>query len=333
MKIPEAFSDYFKSLTQTDQQIVLDNLMLLLDHPSTHKSSLSTSSNTPLKCVACSSDHIRADGKYKETQRYSCGHCGKKFSETTGKLTWYLRKKDKLPLYMYYMLSGASIKKCAQEVGIAIQTSFDWRHKLLNAFSEAVPQGFEGIVESDDIFFLESTKGGTPAHRPARKSGDTASKRGISDEQVAVVVTCDRSGNKELKVATKGRISKKDLDNALKDKLKHAEVLCTDSHRSYTAFAKGKPFKHKKFNASKGQKVTEKIYHVQHVNNIASRLRQWMSRFNGVATKYLQNYLNWFMIIERIKNSKERLQQFMTYTQAAGSAWKNWKLGTQSPTI
>jgi len=39
----------------------------------------------------------------------------------------------------------------------------------------------------------------------------TITKRGISDEQIAVVVTCDRSDNKELRVTTRGRISKKDL--------------------------------------------------------------------------------------------------------------------------
>jgi IS1 family transposase len=246
---------------------------------------------------------------------------------------WHLKKQDKLGLYMYHMLLGASIRRCAQEVGISTLTAFNWRHKLLNAFSEAVPEGFEGIVESDDIFFLHSEKGQCPTDRPSRNSGGTASKRGISDEQVAVVVTCDRSDHKELKVVKRGRITKQDLEDTLKGKLDNAKVLCTDSHRSYTAFAKEKPFKHKKFYASKGQKVTERIYHVQHVNNIASRLRQWMSRFNGVATKYLQNYMNWFMIMERIKTSNERLRLFMSYAYDAANPWQQWKMGLNSDAL
>ncbi len=115
------------------------------------------------------------------------------------------------------------------------------------------------------------------------------------------MVTCDRSQNKELRVATRGRISKKDLDQVFDGKLEKAETLCTDTHRSYTAFAKSNELDHQKFNVSKGQRVKNKIYHVQNVNNTAKRLRQWMKPFNGVATKYLQNYMNWFMVLERIK--------------------------------
>jgi ribosomal protein L16 Arg81 hydroxylase len=112
---------------------------------------------------------------------------------------------------------------------------------------------------------------------------------GISNEQVAVIATCDRSGHKDFKVATQGRVSKKDIEKVLKGKLDKAEVLCSDSHRSYTAFAKDIQVEHKKFNASKGQRKADKIYHVQNVNNMDKRLRAFMQPFNGVATKSLLN--------------------------------------------
>ncbi len=192
-------------------------------------------------------------------------------------------------------------------------------------FSEAVHEGFEGITESDDIFFLHSEKGSRNLQRKPRKRGSGASKRGISDEQVDVVATCDRKGNKEMVVTARGRISKKDLDRVLGGKLKKTETLCTDSHRSYTAFAKGKGLAHKKFNASKGQRITDKAYHVQNVNNTARRLRQWMGPFNGVSTRYLQNYLNWFMVLDKIKNSNERLNQFSLYACMAANAWNTWR--------
>ena len=128
----------------------------------------------------------------------------------------------------------------------------------------------------------------------------------MSDEQAAVIATCDRSGNKDFKVSTKGRISKKDVAKALKGKIEKAEVLCTDSHRSYTVFAKGVKLEHKKFKASKGQRVFEKIYHVQNVNCMDKRLRSFMDRFHGVASKYLQNYLNRFLVLEKVKHSTKK---------------------------
>ena len=63
---------------------------------------------------------------------------------------------------------------------------------------------------------------------------------------MAVTATSDRSGNKDFKVATRGRISKKDLDRVLKGKLDKADVLCSDGHRSYGAFARANAIDHKK---------------------------------------------------------------------------------------
>ena len=85
------------------------------------------------------------------------------------------------------------------------------------------------------------------------------------------------------------------------------KILCRNGHRSYGTFAKENEIIHKKFSASKGQKVTDKIYHVQNVNNLDMRLRKFMDSFNGVAKKYLQNYMNWFLILEKIKKSTSRI--------------------------
>ena len=104
-----------------------------------------------------------------------------------------------------------------------------------------------------------------------------------------------------------------------------ADVLCTNNDRSCTAFAKEKNAEHKKFNAFRGQRKTEKIYHVQNVNNMGSRLRDFMQWFNGVSTKYLQNYLNWFMMLEIIKNNTQRMAAVTTIVLTSNSAWFDYK--------
>lgn len=48
----------------------------------------------------------------------------KDFSETTGKIWYNLKKKDKISKCLYCMLSGYSIRKSARETGISIQTFF-----------------------------------------------------------------------------------------------------------------------------------------------------------------------------------------------------------------
>ena len=286
--IPEDFKDYFVNATARAQSEMV-NTLLELSVKDTRICDSGESKATI--CPHCGSSSIKGNGKLKGVQRYYCNSCCKNFSETTGKFWYHIKKKDKIHQYLFCLLSGYSIRRSAKETGISIQTSFDWRHKLLTSFNSVSPTEFEGILESDDLFFAYSQKGERNLDRPSRKRGGRASKAGISDEKVAVIASCDRSVNKDFKVATLGRISKKDIDNALEGKLDKVNTICSDSHRSYTAFAKDKEATHKKFNASKGQKVVDKVYHVQNVNNMDKRLRQFMDSFNGVATKYLQNYL------------------------------------------
>ena len=40
------------------------------------------------------------------------------------------------------------------------------------------------------------------------------------------------------------------------------------------------------------------VYHIQNANAYHSRLKEWMRRFHGVATKYLDHYLGWRRMIE-----------------------------------
>lgn len=320
--IPSDFRDYFVSSSSSVQQEIVSTLLSM----SLQESEITDSNQTrAVNCPHCASSSIRANGKLKGVQRYVCNGCKKNFSETTGKFWFAIKKKDKLNKYLYCLLSGYSIRKSAKETGISIQTSFDWRHKLLTSFSSVSVEEFEGIVESDDLFFAYSEKGNRNLDRKPKQRGEKASKAGISDEKVAVIATCDRSGNKDFKVATRGRISKKDLDTLLKGKLDKAEALCSDSHRSYGAFAKANNITHKKFNASKGQRTVEKVYHVQNVNNLDMRLRKFMDSFNGVATKYLQNYLNWFLVLEKIKNSTNKMATVASIAFASNSAWYEYK--------
>jgi FMN phosphatase YigB (HAD superfamily) len=70
---------------------------------------------------------------------------------------------------------------------------------------------------------------------------------------------------------------------------------------------------HEMVNMRKGIYVKKSIYHIQHVNAYHKRLKQFMDRFQGVATKYLDNYLNWFRFLELSKKvaHKERVKQFL----------------------
>jgi len=69
----------------------------------------------------------------------------------------------------------------------------------------------------------------------------------------------------------------------------------------------------------------DKVYHVQNVNNMDMRLRKFMESFNGVATKYLQNYLNWFLVLDKIKNSTSKMTTAAAIAFAFNSTWFEYK--------
>ena len=135
------------------------------------------------------------------------------------------------------------------------------------------PENFEGINESDDAFFNYSEKVSRIISHKPRKRGNDVIKQGISDDTVAVILTCDRQKHKDFKVARCGRIRKVNIEKALSGKLDKDSVLCTDSHKGYTAFTKSGGIQQQKIHARKKQYVKDKIYHVQNANQTERSLK------------------------------------------------------------
>ena len=75
-------------------------------------------------------------------------------------------------------------------------------------------------------------------------------------------------------------------------------VLCTDGSGLLVSAALALDIEHQSVNLSKGHRV-HGTWHVQNVNAHQSRLKQWLHRFNGVASSYLANYLGWVRALNR----------------------------------
>lgn len=256
-----------------------------------------------LACVHCGSKAVKRNGKYRHRQRYLCNDCGKTFNDLTASPMAGTHYPDKWLKFIECMLEGITLPKIANKLHIHVSTAFYWRHKVLYALRSLGHDDLNGIVESDETFFLESHKGRKHVtFRKPRKRGGVAKKRGISKEQVCVLVAMDRNGDIVSQNAGQGRITAVEIDAVLGTQLAPGSLLCTDSAKNYVAFAKMKGLQHEVINIPKGMYVRKGIYHIQHVNAYHKRLKKWMERFQGVATKYLDNYLFWFRFLERYKD-------------------------------
>lgn len=264
-----------------------------------------------LACVHCGSLRVKRNGTYRERQRYLCKDCRKSFNDISGTPISGTHHPEKWMQYIWMMVQdkGKSLPKISIELDIHVSTAFYWRHKILIALRSLGHTTLQGIVESDETYILESDKGkkGGIEHRKSRKRGGKAQKRGISDEQVSIVVALDRNGAIFSKLAGRGRVTASQINDVMGNLLHKEVVLCTDSATNYKSFAKELEINHEVINIRKDGYVKKGIYHIQHVNHYHRELKEWLKRFDGVATRYLDNYLFWHRFLELNKKQDEKL--------------------------
>jgi transposase-like protein len=260
----------------------------------------------PICCPHCQGSDIHGHGVYKSRKRYKCKSCTKTFNDLTGTAMDGIKKVDEFQDYLVLMIQSISIRKASKKLGVNVKTIFDWRHKLLSGLSILNGEEFTGIVECDDKQLDINEKGSRDLQRkPYKRPSDRQTKRGVSNDKISIMVATDRNNNPVMRIAKIGRIDADSVENTIGALIKPENVLCSDSHPSIIKWAKEKEVEHHTFIASKH--IKDKCYHVQHVNSIDNRYERWIKPFYGVSTKYLSGYLNWFVFLQKIKNSSSQV--------------------------
>jgi transposase-like protein len=313
MPLTKSIFKDIKSLSDNEIEELFNHISELISFKSFTKSIHSESReqrySNGVACLHCGSTSVIKHGKKNDVQRFRCKDCGKTFNDLT--LTPMANSHVKLEQWVKYakcMVMGFSIRKSARICDVSVKTSFYMRHRLLDAMRNFQGIGeVSGIVEMDETFLPESFKGnhkksGFKMPRESRKRGKQVKTRGISKEQVCIATAIDRKNNIIFEMVTKGRIRTADLERLFKDRLDPDSLICTDSHKSYIKFGEENVSEHIRIASGKHKNG---VYHISHVNSIHSKFKKWVARFNGVATKYLTNYLHWFKWLETFVDEKE----------------------------
>ncbi len=245
-----------------------------------------------ISCPHCNSTNKWRWGKRNDLQRYKCKVCRKTFNSLSGTPLARLRRKEQWLEYSICLQQGQSVRKAGIRCQIHYNTAFKWRHRFLDNAKSIKPLSLNGIVEADETYFLRSDKGSRKLVRKPRKRGGKASKRGLSKEQVCVLVCRDRNTNTIDEIFE--HFNSDQLSDSLKDLLSKDALFCSDGKSVYKKFTRTNHLRHGCLNLSAGQRVIKDIVHIQNVNSYHSRLKEWLIRFHGVATKYLESYLAWF---------------------------------------
>jgi transposase-like protein len=350
-KAEKAWAGYVQ-MASAEKQSIINHLSRQIDS----SDEISLNRRDTLHCPNCKSRKFFGIGKQKGVQRFKCKECTRCFSETTGRFIYCLKKKESVKPYLHCILSGFSIRKSASICGISKHTSLVWRHKILLALEKIANPNLTQIVEGISIEEPYSKKGQivekidkkhSEKNRHALDSNDNSDsktnkkliKKGVKQQiPIGLLLLRDRDGNTSMKVVCRGKVGKRDLERILSEKLSGVEVICSPANRSFTAYIRDKGVVHYKRRISKikGKKVIKKRegvrkaeagYQLNNVLDYVLSWRQFMERFRGVATKYLQNYLNWYILLDKLKFSQIQFKQTEDILWQADGSWYQYKKG------
>ncbi len=251
-------------------------------------------------CGHCGSTNFGKWGEASGFKRYKCkaDGCGRTSNALTGTPLAHLHRRDAWMDYARALVDGVSLRKAAKRTKVCLDTSFRWRHRFLKAARNVQAAKVEGIVEADETFFLTSAKGSRNlVGRAPRKRGGKAKKAGLSEEQIPILIVRDRHGaTLDAKLPD---LQGDTIKSFLRPVVARDALLVSDGAKVYGSFAREIGIEHRAVVAAHGVHVVDGIHHIQNVNAYMSRLKGWMARFNGVASKYLVSYLGWHRLIER----------------------------------
>lgn len=257
-------------------------------------------------CPHCQSYRVVKNGHKDGRQRFICKDCKHTYTWTNNTILYGMKiSYDTLLKYCDCMMYKMTIRQCATCCRISKSSSFDWRHKILDALqnmhNEVV---LNGIIESDETYFGLSFKGCKNPDiltRLPHKRGGSNHVRGISDELVCVPCSVNLNGLSIGKITNLGRPTTDELSGFIKGRIEEGSFFVTDSLNSYDQIAEDNNLTHIKIESGKHKNG---MFNIQKINSYHSELKRMINNlFKGVATKYLNNYVVYHNFVNIAKES------------------------------
>ena len=253
-----------------------------------------------VRCPRCGSSHVQRWGRFSGRQRYRCrGRCRRTFSDLTGTPAAYIKKIDRWPRCQRLLQNGSTLREAARAMDVHLSTAFRWRHRLLEALANHRQDPLEGVVELDLIRFPESYKGARSLPRPARRRRIDA--YGFwTEPHCDVLVMADHLGG--IRTASlpawSGRRPAADIVASV-----HASGPITELRDLH---ARGPGVRWDRVSARLPRGAAEcspwrvgRFVELSHAGAYRHRLKHWIRRFHGVASRYLDRYLAWHRWLDR----------------------------------
>lgn len=235
--------------------------------------------NRTLECcpICFCKAHIKY-GFYNGIQRYKCKKCNKTFSQTTNSLWSYSKKDTKLWIeFIELMFEKKSLRFCAEKLHISLVTAFYWRHKVLHGIDlDSTPKDLNGIVYMAKMIVPESLKG--------CRNVDITTKKDWS-RNIWII---------GAKGAEDSIFAKPIFRGCWDLSIFHKKIYCKIAKNSYIVTYGDRYLESiaKKHNKNKRLDVKDD----NRIRYFILNFKTWLEVYHGIATKYLQRYLSFFIL-------------------------------------
>lgn len=244
-------------------------------------------------CPKCGQWHpiLTKGGKTKAgKQMYKCMHCGKRFVEDHGKLTYYSHKDISFwEDIAIDTLNGTSIKGTHERTGAATTTIFYMRHKLMALLEECMQENtLSNNIQMDETFVQGSHKGIRIEGLMSRTNGEKSSFRGTSREKLCIVCGVEPNGAAYARSYNAGQMNSATLRKYM-DHIDRGSTVTTDNNNTYGLLEKEHQVK---WNICYDCRDHKADINLNAVNSFHSMIKSYHKNHRGMATKYLNRYCN-----------------------------------------
>lgn len=279
--------------------------------------------DAPRTCPRCGCEAFVRRGRDADGgQRWLCRGCARTFSAKTRSLLG--GSKLDAGTWMEFaacMADGLTLRDTAARCGTSLYTAWFMRMRACEVMSRRLVPARKGAFHVDDTHLVESLSGNhsrsawfempRKAHRNGR-DGRREARSCRSKGRVAVSCGVNEYGDCFCELAAEGAPSAIEEQYVLGDRIPPGSRIVSDGDLSCAAALAREGYGH----------ATAGCRGINMVNALHSRLKSFLARFNGVSTRRLQRYLDWFCYVEQFKGSDTDRRELLFAHEAEGLyAW------------
>ncbi len=268
-------------------------------------------------CPRCGHARTVRWGSSGGRQRHRCKGCGRTFGAFTGTPFQGLRRPSAWMVFADSLARGDSVRLSATRCGVAPSTAFRWRHAFLAgaartrsvpgdaaAHSAGTPNGdgrdslLAGTVGCRELRLPESFKGRSPPDRAPRTHAVPWGRKNLAGRRswILILGAARSEGSRTLRcrVVSVGTLSRPPWPSLLEE-VRRAHLhprarLASSRSIRWTRLTRKPLYRAREQEQARGAGRAGTLA----AGLVRARLRDWMVRFRGIATRYLENYLAWY---------------------------------------